>query len=43
MKKQRIAPKVYERIIPIALIALVVLIVILGLIVFAVLFGFWPA
>ena len=43
MKKQRTASKVYERIIPIALIALIILIVILGIITLAVIFGVWPA
>ncbi len=41
-RTERRAPELYERIVPIALGAVLLLIVFLGLITFAVLFGFWP-
>lgn len=40
--KTRRAPAAYERLIPLILGGIIALIVILGLITFAVLFGFWP-
>jgi len=41
-RTERKAPASYERVVPIALGVILLLIVFLGLITFAVLFGFWP-
>lgn len=42
IRPERRAPEIYERTVPIVLGAVLLLIVILGLITFAVLFDFWP-
>lgn len=40
--KARRAPALYERLVPLALGGIVLLIIVLGVITFAVLLGFWP-
>lgn len=40
--KKRRAPALYERLVPLALGGIVLLIIVLGLITFAVLLGLWP-
>lgn len=42
-RKPRRAPKTYERLVPIILGMLALLILVLAVIIFAVLFGLWPA